>query len=136
MKKIAVLLAVCLAVSCIFVGCTPKEKKIENEVESAIETAVDAVKAEAEKIISDIDAEGKYVLEAIKEDEKTLKYEFTVAEEGVEADVAEIEEKVANLEDEVGQRLTALKDAGVKDAQILVRFIDKEGKELYSKIFK
>lgn len=145
-KKILALIAACILLCLPLTGCAQTGEtmsKVESEAEKLLEEgkkilegALAEIQKDAKKVEEAVQMEGKAALEILQEDEKTLKYKFTVAEEAAATEIGELEKKAAGLETEIQAHLQTLKDKGVKDVQAIVQFVDKEGKELYQKIFK
>lgn len=148
-KKLFVLTASVLVLALAFAGCGQAEKDVENTVskieqeagkivaedKSAIESFLATIEGDVQKIEEAVEMDGKATLKILKEDEKTIKYQFTVAEEAVSTEVSELEAKATGLEQNIQEHLKSLKETGIADVKAVVQFVDKEGNELYSKIF-
>lgn len=132
MKKFLTILLACFMLGVGLVGCG----QTGEEVKSAFSGAVAEFQKDVKAIEETIEMDGKAALEILEEGEKTVKYKFTVAEEAVATEVSELEKKAVSMEEQIMSHLKALEDKGVAEAEAVVQFVDKEGKELYSKIFK
>ncbi|MDL2225414.1 DUF4854 domain-containing protein [Eubacteriales bacterium OttesenSCG-928-M02] len=139
-KTVAFLLALSLLCCFALVGCSDAVKDDVKKVEDALKGAIEDIQKDADNLVEDMKLKGKATLEVLKEDEKNIKYKFTVLEENAEEDMetslAALGQKTDALGEDMNKKLTELEEKGVKDAQIVVQYVDKEGKELYSKIFK
>lgn len=150
MKKFSILLAMAVAVCFVFAGCS-KTKEEAGEMKDNVEEKVtdmgtqaknfftdirDDINNNAKKIEENLKLGGKATLEAIDEEADTLKYRFTVAGEELSMETKEMEAKAEELADEARTRLQQMKDKGVENAKVVVQFVDREGKELYSRVFK
>lgn len=150
MKKLGIALTVCLLASFFLVGCSNTNEMVEEQKETveqkmdemadkgkaAVNQIVDEVKSGAQRLEEDLQIKGKATLEAVEENGNTLKYKFVAAKDSAAMETKEIEEKVAKMDGEIKQRLTDLKNKGVENAKVVVEFVDKEGKQLYSKVFE
>lgn len=163
-KYLMMILAVCLVASLALAGCGAEAEKIESEVESAVQemeskveegldaaeseaaelegeastavdSAIETLKADTESILSKLEVKEKAAMEVLKEDEQTVKLEFTVLEADAETEAEAVEAKVAKLESEFIARVNDLKNQGVAEAKLIVSFLDQEGTEIYNKIF-
>lgn len=148
-RKMIMMAAICVMLLGIS-GCGQAEQKLESTVskveqeaskilsedKAAIEGFIATLTEDVKKIQEGIEMDGKATLEVLKEDEQTIKYQFTLAEEAAATEVSELEAKAAGLEKTVQEHLEGLKETGVADAKAVVQFVNQEGKELYSKIFQ
>jgi len=148
MKKIGLLaMAAVLAMSIALTGCGEEVKKVEDKVgeevsnvvaegEKFVDEAIEAIKGETSTLLTDLGLAEKATVEVVKEDADTVKYKFTVLEQDAETEAKAIEEKIEGAADKFAAKVTELKDKGVEEAKVAIEFVDYEGKELYSKIFK
>lgn len=152
-KYVVVLTALGLLLCMVLAGCSSAESKVESEVEDAVSNVeskvedvaadvraevaafVEAAKGEADKLLQDLLMEEKATVEVIHHDERVVRYEFTILEEDAETELAAIETKMGAMEDAFMGKLAELREKGVEEAQIIVSFLDKEGTEIYSKVF-
>ncbi|NLW79105.1 MAG: hypothetical protein GXY32_06815 [Ruminococcaceae bacterium] len=107
-----------------------------SKVEDAVATMVPQIQAEAEDILGKLEMNGQAALEVAREDAETIRYKITVMGEDAEADAAALEAKVQNLAADIGTKLTALKDAGVEKAKIVVSILNEAGEEIHEQVFE
>ena len=137
MKKYKIaIVAICvlLLVSTLF-ACN-KANEVVSDVEKMLNEAVQDIQKEAKEIEDKFEVSGKAALEILHKDEKQLVYQFQAVEKDVELDTKKAEAKVTEYASAFETKLQELKDKGVKDAEVVVQFLDKEGKEIYAKVFK
>lgn len=156
MKRImTTLLALCMLGGFTLAGCSSTTKdelktagqdavedvkneagKLGEEAKAGITEFINDVKADTESIVETLELKGKATLDVVHEDEKKVVYKFTEAEDAAALEAKDVEAKVKTAESHFAEKLTELKNKGVADAEIVVQYFDKEGKELYSKVFK
>lgn len=129
------LIFVVLLLFVIITGCK-KTEEIVADAKELVKDVVMLIKEEASEIEADLELKGKAALEVFHEGEKTIVYEFKEVESGALDEAKVIEGKIGDAESVFTDRLAQLKEKGVEGAKIVVKFVDKEGKEVYNKIFE
>ena len=113
-----------------------KASEVVSNVEIMLNEAVQEIQEEAKEVEEKFELSGKAALEVLYKDKKQLVYKFQAVENDVALDAKKVEEKVNEYAFEVEVKLQGLKNKGIKNAKIVVIFLDKEGKEIYTRVFK
>lgn len=157
MKKILTLTLCFILAGClVLAACGNAGEKVEEvtedieavaeDVGSAAEEAADEAVDYAQQLLDEgkdkfdeaktaVEDEGEYVLSILAQDGNKIVYEFTIVKDELEVTAAEAEDKINNAASEFEVTLQNLADKGAEEAQIIVKYLDKEGKEIVSKIF-
>lgn len=97
---------------------------------------LDEVKDKLEEAKAEVEKEGTLLLNVLAEDKDTIVYEYKVAKEDIEVDVEQAKANIEAMKDSIMTIVEELEKKGSEDAKVVFRFLDKEGKEIYSEIVK
>jgi hypothetical protein len=127
-KRIALIMALVLMVSCLFVGCNKSPEAVVQEVVAEANKEIDSLKeAFADTMDIAITAKGTAVV---------YTYTYVVDIPDIDAVATALESSVDSQSAVFEGVVDALKSAGAKEGSVILEYLTKDGEMIYTKEYK
>lgn len=130
MKKVLAIVFSCSLLACFML--TACNNKVDNPAEAILQDA----EAELKEAKEAVEADGTLLLNVLAEDKDTIIYEYKVARDDVEIDVDQAKANIQSMAAGLKTIVEELETKGAEDAKIVIRFLDKDGGEIYSEVIR
>lgn len=130
MKKVLAIVFSCSLLACFML--TACNNKVDNPAEAILQEA----EAELKEAKEAVGADGTLLLNVLAEDKDTIIYEYKVARDDVEIDVDQAKANIQSMAAGLKTIVEELETKGAEDAKIVIRFLDKDGGEIYSEVVR